>query len=321
MKFSLVLTVLNEEKSIKRLLEALGKQSKRPSEIVFVDGGSKDRTLQIIKRHPSLRAKIRVLSKKGLNIAQGRNFGISQSAGDVIIHTDAGCVPHKNWLEKITEPFRKDSDIDIVSGFYKMTGSSPFQKCLAPYLGVNVKKANDNEFLPSARSIAFRKKIWEALKGFPEDLTKAGEDTRFNYLAKKKGARFYFQKSAMVNWELPKTPKAAIKKFYNYAKGDRETGIWWHPSQKLSTHNLKVIFVYLRYFIGLIIFFIAVKKTSFWPVFLIIILYLAWAIKKNYSSVKIWQAFFWLPLIQIMADFSVMAGFAAGGDTTKRIKE
>ena len=46
---SVVITVLNEEKSIRELIKALLTQDKKPQEIIIIDGGSSDKTVQIIK--------------------------------------------------------------------------------------------------------------------------------------------------------------------------------------------------------------------------------------------------------------------------------
>ena len=49
MKTSFIATVLNEEKTIKALLSSLAKQTKKPEEIIIVDGGSTDQTVAKIK--------------------------------------------------------------------------------------------------------------------------------------------------------------------------------------------------------------------------------------------------------------------------------
>jgi glycosyltransferase involved in cell wall biosynthesis len=301
MKTSLVITVFNEEKTIERLLDSLANQTKQPDEIIFVDGGSADNTVVEIEkwRRKNGELKIKVLVKKGSTIAQGRNEGIKEAKGEIIAMTDAGCWIHPDWFEKIMAPF-EDKEIDIAAGFYRMTGETVFQKCLACYLGVLPEKLNPLNFMPSARSIAFRKEIWERIGGFNEKLERAGEDTLFNYQAKKMGSKFVTVKEALVDWEMPKTWKEAIKKFYFYAKGDGQISI--------KTHNLKIISIYLRYLLGLGL--IALGGLGMLEG--LIIVYLFWAVWKNYRYVKSWQAVLILPEMQIISDFVVMAGFPRG---------
>ncbi len=309
MKTPLVITVFNEEKTIEKLLAALEKQTRKPEEVIFVDGGSTDRTIEKLQ---TSNLKKKVLIKPGASIAQGRNAGIKEAGGEIIVMTDAGCIPHHDWFEKITAPF-KNSSTDVVAGFYQMTGETTLQKCLACYLGILPQKLNPANFLPSARSIAFKKEIWQKVGGFSEKLERAGEDTLFNYQAKNLGAKFVTAQDALVDWELPKSLSEGAQKFYIYAKGDGQAGIWWHPSQRLSTHNLKISSVYARYLVFLALFVLGFYLKSLWFFLLITFFaYLAWAVNKNYKFVSRIEAIFYLPVIQSISDFCVMAGFLKG---------
>ena len=301
MKTSLIITVFNEEKTIERLLESLSKQTKKPEEIIFVDGGSTDDTVVKIEkwRMENGELDIKIMVKKNATIAQGRNRGIEEAEGEIIAMTDAGCWVHPDWFEKIMAPF-EDKKVDIVAGFYRMTGETVFQKCLACYLGVLPEKLNPSNFMPSARSIAFKKEIWQRIGGFNEKLERAGEDTLFNYQAEQLGAKFLTVKEALVDWEMPQTWKEAIKKFYFYAKGDGQINI--------KIHNLKIISIYLRYLLGLGILALGGLRVLGG----LIVVYLLWAIWKNYRYVKSQQSLLILPVMQIVSDFCVMAGFSRG---------
>jgi len=69
MKISLVCTVLNEERTIKKFLQSVFLQSKLPDEIIIVDGGSRDDTILEISKFNTSKIKklpsVRVISKKG----------------------------------------------------------------------------------------------------------------------------------------------------------------------------------------------------------------------------------------------------------------
>lgn len=319
MKISFVTTVFNEEKTIDEFLKSLAARTKKPDEIIIVDGGSKDKTVEKIKKFKNLAPNPKIINAPCTTIAQGRNRGIKKAKGEIIAMSDAGCKLHPDWLEKIAKPF-SDPKIGLVAGFYRMTGETVFQKCLAPYLGILPERLDLENFLPSARSMAFRKKVWEEIRGFNEKLERAGEDTLFNYQAKKLGVGFFTASKALVDWEVPATWQEAVRKFYNYAKGDGQAGIWWHPSQRISTHNLKISAIYARYLLGLVFLILGFCSLVFWK-FLVIgfILYLFLAVLKNYNYVKNPQALWVLPAIQIVSDLAVMAGFLAG--SLKRVNE
>src|SRR3972149_7809621 len=138
MKASVCITVFNEEGTIGPLLESLLVQSKKPDEVVIVDGGSRDKTVDIIRHFEKKDRRIKVLVQK-CSRAQGRNIGVEIAKNDIIAVTDAGCIAQKDWLKKITEPL-VNSEIDMVAGFYKMTGETPFQKAVSVFLGVTSRR-------------------------------------------------------------------------------------------------------------------------------------------------------------------------------------
>ncbi len=80
---------------------------------------------------------------------------------------------------------------------------------------------------------AFSKKVWQDVGGFDDSLTLSGEDTKFFYSALEKGFKIKRVKNALVDWVEPEHfGFKDFKKFYYYAKGDAQAGIWWHPVQK-----------------------------------------------------------------------------------------
>ena len=201
MKVSICITVFNEEKSVSALIESLLKQTKKPGEIIIVDGGSEDRTVEIIRHCQKKDRRIKLLVESG-SVAHGRNVSIELAKYPIIASTDAGCVAKKNWLEKITEPF-KHKEVGLVAGFYHMAAKNSMQKAMNVYHGVLPRHFDPTSFLPSARSVAFRKKIWEKVGGYSEKLDKAGEDTLFFYEVVKTETRIARVEEEIVYWKEP----------------------------------------------------------------------------------------------------------------------
>ena len=304
MKTTLITTVLNEEKNIDKFFKSLFLQTIYPDEVVIVDGGSKDKTVEKIqsvikKNHKKI--EIKLLKKTG-NRSVGRNFAIKNSSNEIILATDFGCSLDKNWVKNISAPF-EDLKVDVVSGFYKPVTGNIFKKCLSAYTCVMPDKINENEFLPSSRSIAFRKKIWGKNK-YPEWLDTC-EDLVFAKNLREKGARFKFVKSAVVNWEQKNNLREAFFQFLSYAKGDGRA-FFIRPQVPL---------IYLRYFLGLYFLFLCILERS-WQLLIIfpilICLYFLWAIKKNYKYVNNKKAFLILPQLQITSDIAVLIGTTYG---------
>ena len=119
MKLSVVITILNEEKTISHLLQSINDQSLLPDEVIIVDGGSIDKSIKLIKSFTKLQKKgieVKIIQKKG-NRSVGRNEGIQAAKHEVILITDAGCALDKHWIEEISKPFNNKS-VSVVAGYY-----------------------------------------------------------------------------------------------------------------------------------------------------------------------------------------------------------
>ncbi len=312
-KVSVCITVFNEEKDIAKLLKSLLNQTMKADEIVIVDGGSSDKTVEVIRRIKLRQKQIKLFIKKGTT-AEGRNESVRKAKGNIIATTDAGCIAKKDWLEKLIFPLYEPG-VGLVAGFYKMPAKGKLQRVMNIYHGVPPERFDKKYFLPSARSCAFRKKVWQAVGGFNEKLNKAGEDTEFFYKVVKHGVKIVRVKSAQVIWteSFNMSFQTSIKKFYQYAKGDAQAGIWWHPSQRAATHNLKIASIFIRYFLGLVLNFSAIIIPEvLWVVIMGILMYLAWTVLKWRDVITDWQTRLLIPIVQISSDIAVMFGFTSG---------
>lgn len=284
MKISLIATVLNEEKDIKSFLDSIENQTLLPDEIIVVDAGSTDGTIAIIKKHSS----VRLILKKVANRSLGRNLAIESAKHSIIAVSDVGCTLDKDWLKRITKPF-ESSKVDAVAGFYKVKAKTVFQKCLAPFVAIMSDKLNLNTYLPSSRSLAFKKSAWRKVGGYPEDLNYC-EDLSFAKNLKAK-TNLVVEPKALVYWQMVESLKDYFYQIQNYATGDVQA--------KYKPHIKKIISVYLRYLI-----FIIFPSLFF--------LYLFWPVFKHYSYVKTPKAIAYLPLVQLTTDLGIIVGSLKG---------
>jgi len=220
LKISVCCTVKNEEASIKEFLESMLNQSRLPDEIIIVDGGSKDRTVNIIQAYQKCYSGlIRLILAPGANIAKGRNIGIKEAKYDYIASADAGTEYDRNWLRNLSEKFEKEPDADIVSGFFKAKTENLYEECVGMLLYPNPDIMKWDKFLPSARSVAFKKKVWKDLGGYAEWLPRGiGEDSHFFLRALNKGYKFAHAKNAVCYWRPRSNLIKLFKQYFLYSR-------------------------------------------------------------------------------------------------------
>jgi len=310
MKTSVCITVFNEEKSISKLIESLSNQTVKPGEIIIVDAESKDKTVSIIHHWQKKDKRIKLLTKK-CSRSEGRNLSIELAKNEIIAVTDAGCIPRRDWLERLTRHF-KNKNVEMVAGFYKMIGNSPIQKAFSVFLGVHESNF-DKAFLPSTRSIAFTKKFWEEIGGFPENLEDTAEDTVFNIKALEHGVKMAHEKGAVVEWKMPETITEGIKKMYSYAKGDAKSKVWKHPSKGYGSHNVKALTILIRYLFGLFLLIYSYwQPVMFYILCVAIMGYIMLIFRNIYYKVRDWRAGMYGILIKLTSDIAIITGLLQG---------
>src|SRR3954447_12257028 len=178
-RVALVATVLNEGATIDALLASVAAQTRPPDEIRLVDGGSTDDTVQRARAWAARGLPLTVDVRPGASISAGRNAAIAATTAPLVAVTDAGVRLAPDWLAQLTQPFA-DQTVDVVAGFFRAAPQTPFEYALgAPTLPVEAD-IHPERFLPSSRSVAFRRAAWERVGGYPEWLD-YGEDLVFDF--------------------------------------------------------------------------------------------------------------------------------------------
>lgn len=228
LRVSLILTLRDEAVSLPALLESIAGQTRAADEIVVVDGGSSDATPAILGAWQS-RLPLRVEVVPGANIAAGRNRALELTRGDVVAVTDGGVRLLPNWLARLVAPFEGDGDEagapDVVAGFFRPDATTLFEQALAAVTLPDAQEIDGPGFLPSSRSVAFRRSLFAAGFRYPGWLD-YGEDLVFDLRLRHGGARFHFQPEAVV-WFRPRPSAAAyFRQYFRYARGDGKAGLF-----------------------------------------------------------------------------------------------
>lgn len=112
-KVSIVIPAKNEENRIGNTLDAILKLDYPDFEVIVVDNGSTDKTMDVVRNHP----KVILLSQPLKGVQNVREMGRKHAKGEMIACLDADCVPHPDWLTQGVKYF-DDEKVVAVSGPY-----------------------------------------------------------------------------------------------------------------------------------------------------------------------------------------------------------
>ena len=306
---SVIVTVKNEASTIGRLLDSLSRQSITPAQVVIVDGGSTDDTVQQIEGYRD-RLHITLLVREGTNISQGRNEAIRASSGQIVASTDAGVRLAPQWLEELTRPLRQDPSIDVASGFFLPDPQTAFETAMGATVLPVEDDVDPDSFLPSSRSVAFRKEAWDKVGGYPEWLDYC-EDLVFDFALLDAGCQFLFAPQAVVHFRPRSSLGAFWRQYFQYARGDGKADLW------RKRHAIR----YLTYLVAipLAITLGLVLHPLWWSLLFAGAAIYLWApyrrLRPMLASMSLpgrIKAILWVPIIRVWGDMAKMVGYPAG---------
>lgn len=219
MKVSLVTTVLDAADRVDAFLESVSWQTRPADEVLVVDGGSTDGTIDVLRASDD----VTLIEEPGANIARGRNVAIASSTHEVIAVSDADCVLERDWLERLLEPL--ESGADVAMGFYRPLADSFLQRAMSCVNLPDADELDETRFMPSGRSVAFTRDAFERAGGYPEWLD-IGEDMYLNHRFRELGLDMRLASDAIVNWPIRSSLAATWRQYFRYARGDAIAGMF-----------------------------------------------------------------------------------------------
>lgn len=301
MKISLITTERNEVDSIAEFIDSALAQSVKPDEIVIADGGSTDGTVEIIEKYIAEGAAIKLVHAPG-NRSVGRNAATKEARNEIIAVTDVGSRLDRNWLKNITAPFKANPAAMAVAGFFLPDPKTYFEKVSSTLM----LSANDDidisTWLPSSRSVAYKKEAWAKVGGYPEH-TNFNEDTPFDLALKEAGFKFEDGLKAIVYWRPRPNLKEFYRQYYFYAVGDG-----------IDSLNLKALIKqYIKY--GVVLLSIIGFILGLWPLGIILLYFIY---KTHLRIAAPWKklgglkTYALMGLLIISYDISQLHGYAYG---------
>jgi len=219
---SVVIPVKNGSCSITEALSALTSQSLKPAEIIVVDDGSTDDTVEKVKKFEKTKKlkNLKLISQNSAGPAAARNNGAKQARAEFLVFIDADCVPERDWLKEMLSPF-SDPKVAGVQGAYK----SSQKELMARFTQIEIEDryhrmifSKDIDWIGSY-SAAYRRLVFLELKGFDKEFRKAsGEDPDLSFSIQEHGHKLVFNPRAIVYHSHPTSLRSYLRKKFQHAK-------------------------------------------------------------------------------------------------------
>jgi len=188
MRVAVICAVCNEEKNLPRLIAALKRQTRKPDEIFFVDDGSADGTLHLLRVYADQDPSIRIETQANRGPAAARNLAWRLTQAEICVFTDGDCVPDNDWLETVIRGFDSPK-VGAVAGTYRTLNTTSI---LARFIGLEIawryRHVRGEVDVHGSYNLAVRRHVLEEVGGYNEIYrVPSGEDWDLTY----KISRFY----------------------------------------------------------------------------------------------------------------------------------
>lgn len=326
---TVIIPTLNEEKFISRCLDSIIVQTFpfKDMDVMVVDGGSKDKTREIVNQYHDKYENIRLLNNPGRIQSIAFNIGAKNSTASYIVRLDAHALYNSDYIEKCIDGLKADSNRGNVGGRCII---QPFDDSLW---------ANANAILNYSRfgigGSAFRvgtqpgnvdtvpfgafpRSVFDKIGGMREDLPRA-EDNEYNSRIRKAGYKVYFDPNIVSSYFARPTLKASCQQMY--ANGESIGHLFYVDRESIGLRHL----IPLLFVAGIIC---GTVLSLIWPVFFYALgaglgLYFICDLGASFSQAKKhgWKYFMPLFILFFCVHISYGCGTIVGLFTGRKLKK
>lgn len=227
---TIAMPCLNEEVHIEACIRSVEAQDypRDRMEILVADGGSTDRTREILAHLAEHDPRIVVIENPARIQAAGMNEIIRRSKGDVIVRMDVHCEYAADYVSKAIEALER-TGADNVGGAQRARGKSLFQRALCAALdsklgvgGAAYRSADNEGFVDTVFLGAFRRRVFETA-GLYDPKAITNEDAELNQRILAAGGKVFLSKDVVVHYFPRDSFSKLAQQYYKYGRGRART--------------------------------------------------------------------------------------------------
>jgi glycosyltransferase involved in cell wall biosynthesis len=243
MKISFLLVTYNEIKYIEKCLNSILKQTYRNFELIIVDGGSNDGTIDFIKSFMmanNSEIDINLLNNPKKILAAGWNLAIQNARHEYVIRIDAHAEIPENFLAKNVEHMQNQPpEVAAVGGRVVTETDNTFlgralNLFFSSKIGVGISFRNKSKagYSYTVPFGLYRKSVFTEVGYFNEDFERA-QDSEFHARVLKKGYKFYFAPDIASIYYSRNTIKASLRKLF-------KNGYWNYKNLRIHPEIVRL---------------------------------------------------------------------------------
>lgn len=301
-KICIIVTSYNNSHNIEHCIESLTKQNYDKNtiglEIIFVDSGSTDGSIDILNRYKDrIKTIFKPQNTLRLSPAMARNIGVENARGDILVLTDSDCIFPQGSVQNMADCFN-DPKIDCVIGnrepdFGKGLGTFMRRYDFILYSNkftisekLLINKKNIQEGVPlillSGNNFAIKKELWNKLEGMKSVFKNpAGEDIMLEAEIIKNNGNILFCPENKIKHIHPISLKDFFRKSIQWSEatyllGKHSNGFvgWRNFAERGHILNMGGFFAYVSFFILILLVavFLKISPSAVLAVFIAMLL-------------------------------------------------
>lgn len=123
---SIIIPVYNAASNLDKLVNSVISQTFKSWELILVNDGSTDKTLQLLEQYAKIDDRIKIFTQDNKGPSAARNLGIKNVSGTYLTFIDADDEVKTNYLEQLIKPIQENENIDLVcAGYYELNEFYP----------------------------------------------------------------------------------------------------------------------------------------------------------------------------------------------------
>lgn len=276
---SVIVAARNEEQHLPGLLKCLLNQDYSDYEVIIVDDQSTDDTAGIIRSRQSTHSYLKLISLTAPHpsMPAKKNAlaeGIRASHGEILLFTDADCLPPPTWISRMIAGF--EEEVGLVAGYspydppsFGISARSAWQKWFFSFIRYEEFKMSlwaagsigiRRGWLCTGRNLAYRRKVWDEVGGFEHiKHSISGDDDLFLQLVRRRTA-WQIRYVASSESHVPTKPSESLPDFIHQRTRHFSAGKYFPPL--LQSFFIIFHFSNLVLYTGLVAFFVNPSVTG-----------------------------------------------------------